>query len=876
MAKLRIALFFILTCLTVRCDFNEEPLTDPAEMLQKAVNFYKEKSYKQAQPLFERAIPLFEQQQSSDKILEGYSYLAQTNLAQGDIRVSLGNFQAAIGWSKKAGDFRAETRLNILLGDVYSSIREYPEAIKKYRLAQLLVSAVNDERSKAEAEFKLATALFESGEDQESLEGLRRAITLYRQQGDRVKVSQALRNLGKLYRRLGQYAEAVNSIQQALGSITESQEPLLASVLKMDLGLIHRSQGDLNAALGDLRDAANILRARRVGREYEGLMMFHIGSIYFDSNRYPEAKQHFNSALKIAQIQGDRIAESYLYVFLIQCNLKLMTLEQRRQNTGRLQQSYEQIAKRFREAAHRTGEAYLWTQVARLYESQGNAMKAEEMYQSAMQLDETSLGEFIDKELHEPFLEALNIHRENVEWYYAYAHVLMKSQKEGEALSVVEKARNKALFDVLQGVDFAIRNPQIQKLISETRKDIQQLKILELELSSLLFHRQRSTDVAKVSRLRGEMVTLRQKVTGNANRVASLYPNYEPLIHPTTVRVGEISSMIPRGTLLVSYLPAEDQLYIFAVSRQQFEIRKVAIPRDSLVRLMNSYRRLIQDPHVYAGIGGTESLPLMTEFARLSTRLYDILIRPIDKFIDRNLVIVLNKYMEGFPFHALEKQDRSGNVKYLIEMTTVDFLPSYSSLRFRTTSSSRIRDIVAVGNPNGKNWSVDYELRDVRSFVKGTTILLGQEASWKNLQPEQGDVLQLSTEFAYGRGSSPLGEMMLSVGTMIEQTEDIPFERLTELNPFSVVLLSNQFGQGIGLSSVHAFVLRLNGTSDIFFNAWTADRKAAKFFSEYFYTHLGNGLAPGDAYRQALLNLIRTREVSHPRSWAQFFHFGVG
>ncbi|MEK7669898.1 MAG: hypothetical protein AAB330_01530, partial [Bacteroidota bacterium] len=107
------------------------------------------------------------------------------------------------------------------------------------------------------------------------------------------------------------------------------------------------SQGDLNAALGDLRDAANILRARRVGREYEGLMMFHIGSIYFDGNRYPEAKQHFNSALKIAQIQGDRIAESYLYVFLIQCNLKLMTLEQRRQNTGRLQQSYEQIAKRF-------------------------------------------------------------------------------------------------------------------------------------------------------------------------------------------------------------------------------------------------------------------------------------------------------------------------------------------------------------------------------------------------------------------------------------------------------------------------------------------------------------------------------------------------
>ncbi|MEX0602951.1 MAG: CHAT domain-containing protein, partial [Bacteroidota bacterium] len=71
-------------------------------------------------------------------------------------------------------------------------------------------------------------------------------------------------------------------------------------------------------------------------------------------------------------------------------------------------------------------------------------------------------------------------------------------------------------------------------------------------------------------------------------------------------------------------------------------------------------------------------------------------------------------------------------------------------------------------------------------------------------------------------------------------------------------------------------LLHINGTSEVFYNAWFADRKAAKFFSEFFYTHLSNGLAPGDAYRQALLNLIQVREVQHPRSWAQFFHFGLG
>jgi hypothetical protein len=110
----------------------------------------------------------------------------------------------------------------------------------------------------------------------------------------------------------------------------------------------------------------------------------------------------------------------------------------------------------------------------------------------------------------------------------------------------------------------------------------------------------------------------------------------------------------------------------------------------------------------------------------------------------------------------------------------------------------------------------------------------------------------------------------------VEQSTTAPFEKLTELAAVPVMILSNQYGQGLGLSAEHALLLHLNGASDVFFNAWQADRKAAKFFSEYFFTHLANGLAPGDAYRQALLNLIRTREVSQPRSWGQFFHFGIG
>jgi hypothetical protein len=174
------------------------------------------------------------------------------------------------------------------------------------------------------------------------------------------------------------------------------------------------------------------------------------------------------------------------------------------------------------------------------------------------------------------------------------------------------------------------------------------------------------------------------------------------------------------------------------------------------------------------------------------------------------------------------------------------------------------------------NWSIDYELRDLRSFFHDAKVMVGLETAWDNLRKASADVLQLSTDYTGQTQTHPLGDILLSNGLTVEGSVELPFDKLTEMTGIPVMVLENQAGQGTGLGPLHAAVLRMNGTSDVFLSAWAADRRASKFFSEYFYTHLANGLAPGDAYRQALLNLIRTREVSHQHAWGQFFHYGIG
>jgi CHAT domain-containing protein len=154
--------------------------------------------------------------------------------------------------------------------------------------------------------------------------------------------------------------------------------------------------------------------------------------------------------------------------------------------------------------------------------------------------------------------------------------------------------------------------------------------------------------------------------------------------------------------------------------------------------------------------------------------------------------------------------------------------------------------------------------------------MVGLETAWDNLRKSSADVLQLSTDYVNQSRTRPLGDIVLSNGLTVEGSVEVRFDKLTEMTGIPVMVLSNQAALGTGLGSLHAAVLRMNGTSDVFLTAWSADRRASKFFSEFFYTHLANGLAPGDAYRQALLNLIRTREVSHQHAWGQFFHYGIG
>ena len=860
----------------IGCDFGDHPSTDPTEMYEKSVALIGEQSFKQAKPMLENAIRAFRDSKKNDQLAEALTFLVQTDLNLREFRAAFKASEQATALMHKEGDVHGGVQLALLEGNLYAAMHMNDRAIANYRTAAASATAFDDKTARIESELKLASILKASGDLDEGLNVYKSVLALSQESGDLQHLAAALGGIGSIYRIQRRNEESANSLAQAVASIRQTSNPLLFARLQTELGLLHVGQNSINVAMRDFRDAINVLRRARIGKDIQTILLFQLGHLFEQSGNLPEAKRYYSDALELARLQGDRIAENYLSLFLVRCNFNLFSLDQRTQNGEKLKRSYEQIARNFLECGHIAGEGFLYVQLGKEYERTGDLLIARDYFLKAVMLDQNALAEYFNEELYLPYLDALGIQLSHQDWYGYLSTLLIKTQHPEEALKIIEYARTKQLASTFQNMTVSLRSSQVKLQTKKVQVQLQKARILEVEYTARLASTKYSSESNDLNMLHAELESAKQMLKKESRLIIEKHPNYETLVLPTPVDMAIIQASVPRGTLAIEYLPTDDLLYIFAVTRSRLMVRSSVIRRDNLLQMMMEYKQLLQDPNVYSGEGGEASVASMMRFARLSTQLYDILLRPVDDLFEQNLIVVAHHEIDGFPFHAIERQDSKGNVKYAVELTSIDYVPSLTSLRYRTASTSRMQDIVAFGNPTGKNWSVDYELRDIRSFFKGARVMVGLETSWDNLKSIKADILQISTEFSQRSTEFPLGKFILSNGLIVEQSTAIPFEKLTELEAIPVIALSNYYGQSIGLSAEHALLLRLNGTPDVFFNAWSADRKAAKFFSEYFFTHLANGLAPGDAYRQALLNLIRIREVSHPRSWGQFFHFGIG
>ena len=150
----------------------------------------------------------------------------------------------------------------------------------------------------------------------------------------------------------------------------------------------------------------------------------------------------------------------------------------------------------------------------------------------------------------------------------------------------------------------------------------------------------------------------------------------------------------------------------------------------------------------------------------------------------------------------------------MVEIADVSYLPYLAAAKSLQSPPRFTNSVIAVGNPRGNDWQLDFELRDIRSFFRETTVFVSQNANEKQLFDSFGDVLQLSTEFSTDTLFPGRSTFVLSSGSITNPDADIPVGDFLRLHPFPVVYLSDQQSGAPGLTAMHAALLMMNGTSE--------------------------------------------------------------
>ncbi len=342
---------------------------------------------------------------------------------------------------------------------------------------------------------------------------------------------------------------------------------------------------------------------------------------------------------------------------------------------------------------------------------------------------------------------------------------------------------------------------------------------------------------------------------------------------------------LPEGLTLVYYVPLDDGLFVWTLSRENLHFIERSLPAAELSRLVAAHRTAIE-----------RRAPLDI-VRRTAARLHDELVRPLISFFasQRALVFIPGSVLQSVAFAGLWNTETG---RYLVEDYLLGVSPSGTVLVRASSSADRALSTAAralvVGNPrpDRRVWGgfpnlpeAEAEADEVSSLY-ARSALLTQGAATKTafLEGVRGSQVVHYAGHAATIASAPSSARLLLAGD--PKTGDSGALYLHELERSSfagtrvVVLAACRTATGTvsrveGALSLGRPFLAV-GVPHVVASLWDIDDAVSRRFFVGFHRAL---LAEGDpvlALRNAQIAFLRDADaaLSHPASWAAFICMG--
>lgn len=659
---------------------------------------------------------------------------------------------------------------------------------------------------------------------------------------------------------LGRMKEAEGVLKSALRSADEQEYKMAQMLSRVLLARIYLSQGRSDEAVGDLTRAAEV--AETLNPLAARFYLLVAGSA---QRRYGDPSTALDTFERAALLKPEKAWSAHFG--------RALALEKLRRPMEALE-AVERALDLIGDSERLHSVAEMRAARARLLASLGREEEALKLYQQAQDSLEFSQALPAVTLEYGELLEALQQDSRALEVYGRTLEILAESGRRLDAntRALYERTVTLALkigenqqalrylhlsrsAELLEAVDLS----EVAADDKETNELLNQVDTLRQKLVRLREESGRAADASSRENIGQQVAATRGEFFNKLNELREREPDFEAVVQVTGSQLAAVQKLLPEKTALLEYFPAENTLYVFLVTSENFSIHQVSVPREALARMSERLTKLCTDP--------TSD---REDYRELSRTLYDALIGVTGERLQgvESLRLIPSGSLWEVPFAALTAPD--GEV--LCRRFELSYLGSSELLKVldRRTGGSALSPALLVQGAE-----------DLKGAKVEVSRLAGQFSDATVLNPSDLSAEQFR-EAVKGRRLVHVASH--SVVNADESYLQLGADRLAlgdvyglELESSSLVVLSScRSGVGVSVSGKEvtslATAFSVAGASAVVASRWSVDDSSTARFFELFYQALSRGRSRGEALREA--QELMAREKPEPYYWAAFSLLG--
>ena len=383
--------------------------------------------------------------QLRDKALRLYK-LGSQELKKTNYQQSIDNYREALAIFRNIGDKRNEGMILNDIGEAYFRTEEFVKVINSHQQALIAFQQIDNKLGVAGTLRHIARTYSAIGENSKALELYLQALAIYKHTGNLREEGYTLKDIGRIYYFNKQdYSKAINYLQQALTIFDKINENEIGWVIK-DIGNVYSEDKKYSKALISYNKALNIFKSIHDFKG-EAWTLNDIGLVLSKQKKYLEALYSHIKALNIFQKIEDETGKGVTLRFIGDTYLN-------QQNYLEALNSHYQALAVFKQTNNLGQQVLIFNNIAEIYNIINQYHRAEKSLYDAI-----NIWEYLQADLSDS--QKVFMFEKNTSTYSLMQKVLVSQNKTNIALEISERARARALVELLASKVFKNSKNQI-------------------------------------------------------------------------------------------------------------------------------------------------------------------------------------------------------------------------------------------------------------------------------------------------------------------------------------------------------------------------------------------------------------------------------